>query len=62
MATWKELDKINVHRTYNLHFFDGYKASCLGSWNITKLKKTKKIMQCPPIKSPILSYGNGFFL
>jgi len=33
-----------------------------GSWNITKQKKIEKIMQCPSIKSPILSYGSGFFL
>jgi hypothetical protein len=26
---WKGLDKINVHRLYNLHFFDHHKASCL---------------------------------
>ncbi len=23
------LDKINVHKVYNLHFFDNHKASCL---------------------------------
>jgi hypothetical protein len=32
------------------------------SWNITKQKKIEKIMQCPSIKSPPLSYGSGFFL
>jgi len=30
-------------------------------WNIAKQKKTKKIMQCPFIKS-LLWYGSGFFL
>jgi hypothetical protein len=30
------------------------------SWNITKQKKTKKIMQFSSIKSPPLWYGNGF--
>jgi hypothetical protein len=32
------------------------------SWNITEQKKTKKIIQCPSIKSPPFWYGNGFFL
>jgi hypothetical protein len=31
------------------------------SWNITKEKKIKKIMQCPSIKSLPLCYGGGFF-
>jgi hypothetical protein len=30
------------------------------SWNITRQKKTEKIVQCPFIKSPLLWYGSGF--
>ncbi len=31
------------------------------SQNITKQKKSEKIMQCPTIKSLYLSFGIGFF-
>jgi hypothetical protein len=31
------------------------------SWNDTKQKKFKKIMQCPFIKSPSFLYDRGFF-
>ncbi len=40
-----------------LYFFDNHRLHIYGSWNTTKQKKTKKILQCPSI-----SYGNGFFL
>jgi hypothetical protein len=33
-----------------------------GSWGIIKQKKNEKIMQCPTIKSFLLSYGSGFSL
>jgi hypothetical protein len=43
----KKINKINVYR---LHVCD--------SWNITKWKKTEKILKCPFTKFPPLSYGN----
>jgi hypothetical protein len=45
--------------TYNFSMSIG--PHVCGSWNITKQKKIKKIMQCPSIKSPPLWYGSGFF-
>jgi hypothetical protein len=30
------------------------------SWNVTKQKKIKKLMQCPSIKSTPFLYGSGF--
>jgi hypothetical protein len=34
---WKGLDKINVHRVYNLHlFYDNVGSHVCGSWSITK--------------------------
>jgi hypothetical protein len=44
----------NFSAAIRLHVYD--------SWNITKKKKTKKIMHCPSIKSPLLWYGSGVFL
>jgi hypothetical protein len=62
MIRWKRLDKINVHRIYNLQFFNRHKAHVYGSWNITKQNKIEEIMQCPFIKFPTIWYGNDFFL
>jgi hypothetical protein len=56
---WGKLDKINVHIIYNLIFFNGHKLHVYGSWNITKQKKLKIIMQWPFIKSPPIWYGSG---
>jgi hypothetical protein len=51
MVRWKDLDKINVHKVYNIHIFNGHKTSCL--WFIThyQTKKNEKIIQCPHLKS-----------
>jgi hypothetical protein len=57
MVGWKLLDKINVHREYNTCFLTATWLHVCGSWKITKENKNWKIMQCPPIKSPPLSYG-----
>jgi hypothetical protein len=57
---WGKLDKINVHIIYNLHFFNDHKLHVYGSWNITKQKKLKIIMQWPFIKSPPIWYDSGF--
>jgi hypothetical protein len=63
MVKWRGLDKINVHRIYNLQFFNSHKAKHVyDSWNITQKRKIEKIMQCPFIKSLPLWYGSGFFL
>jgi hypothetical protein len=61
MARLKWLDKINVHREYNLHFFDSHKASCLRFMKIYQGKENWEILQCPPIKSPPLSYGSDHY-
>jgi hypothetical protein len=64
MARWKGLDKINVHKVYNLQIFNGHRA-----WmfvvhetlpNKRKLKKKCNAIQS--IKSPPLWYGSGYFL
>jgi hypothetical protein len=39
-------------------FFTTIGPHVCGSWNITKQKKTKKIMQCPYVKFPPLWYGS----
>jgi hypothetical protein len=39
MVRWEGLDKINVHKIYNLQFFNGHKAYVYDSRNITKFKK-----------------------
>jgi hypothetical protein len=41
-------------------FFTAIGPHVCCSWNITKQKKTEKIMQCPYVKSPSLWYGYGF--
>jgi hypothetical protein len=46
--------------TYNFSMAIG--PHVCDSWNITKQKKFKKIIQFPSIKSPPLWYGSGFFL
>jgi hypothetical protein len=45
------LDKINVDKLYNIHLFNGHKASCLWFMTHYQTKKKEKIIQCPPIKS-----------
>jgi hypothetical protein len=37
IVRWKRLVKINIHRVYNLQFFDNHRASCL--WFIENYKK-----------------------
>jgi hypothetical protein len=51
MVRWRDLDKINVHKVYNVHIFNNHETSCL--WFIThyQTKKNEKIIQCPPLKS-----------
>ncbi len=61
MVRWRGWNKIKVYRIYNLHFFTTIKPHVCASWNITKQKKTEKIMQFPSIKYFLLWYGNGFF-
>ncbi len=53
--------KINVHRIYNLHFFDEHRASCLCFVRHYQIKKIENIMQNPFIKSSPFTYGSGFF-
>jgi hypothetical protein len=48
MVRWRILDKINVHKIYNLQFFYGHSY---GSWNIIKQKKNEFKKK----------YGCGFF-
>ncbi len=49
-----------IEYTYNLHFFDGHRASYLWFIKHYHIKKTEKIMQIPPIKSPPFSNGSNF--
>jgi hypothetical protein len=61
MVTWRELDKINVHKVYIMYIFSmTIKSHVCDSWHIIKSKKNEKIILCPPIKSSFLSYGNDF--
>ncbi len=60
IVRWRGLDKINVHKIYNIHFFNDHKVSCLWFMNIT-IKKIEKIMLCPLIKFPSLWYDIFFF-
>jgi dynactin complex subunit len=62
IVRWGGLDKINVHRIYNLQFSTAIGLHVYDSWNTIKQKKIEKIMQCPFIKSPSFWYGSGFFL
>jgi hypothetical protein len=62
MVRWRGLDKINVHRVYNLQFFSGHRPHVYDSWNITKQRKIENTMQCLSIKFPPLWYGSSFFL
>jgi hypothetical protein len=62
MVRWRGLNKINVHRIYNLQFFNDHRASCLWFMKHYQTKGNWKIMQCPSIKFPSLWYGIGFFL
>jgi hypothetical protein len=39
---WKRLDKINVHKINNLHFFDIYKVSCLWFMKYYQIKENWK--------------------
>jgi hypothetical protein len=55
------LNKINVHKVYNLHFFNDHKALCLWFMKHYQTKENWKIMQCPFIKSPHFWHGSGFF-
>jgi hypothetical protein len=50
-----------MHKIYNLHLFNGHRASCLWFITHTKPKKNENIILCPPIKSYLFSYGYGFF-
>jgi hypothetical protein len=57
IVRWRGLVKINVYRVYNLQVFDDHIR-----FHETLLnKKNWKIMKCPSIKSPPLSYGNDLF-
>jgi hypothetical protein len=40
MVRWRELDKINVHKIYNVHIFNGHGASCL--WFMTHYQNKEK--------------------
>jgi len=40
MVRWRGLDKINVHKIYNVHFFNSHKAPCL--WFMTLPNKKIK--------------------
>jgi len=42
MIQWKKLDKMNVHKIYNLHFFDNQKASCLWFMKYYQIKENWK--------------------
>jgi len=59
---WGGLNKINVHRVYNLQFFNNHKDSCLWFMKHYQTKEIEKIMQCPYIKYAPLWYGSDFFL
>jgi len=43
MVKWKGLDKINVRKIYNIHIFNGHRASCL--WHDT-LPNQRKMGVC----------------
>jgi hypothetical protein len=62
MVRWRRLDKINVHKYIIYSFSTTIGPHVYDSWNVTKQKKLKIIMQCPFIKSPPFLYGSGFFL
>jgi hypothetical protein len=50
MVRWRKLDKINVHKVYNIHVFNGHKASSL--WFMTHYQtKEKWKKKCSLIKS-----------
>jgi hypothetical protein len=36
ITRWRGLDKINVHKIYNLHFLTTIRPHVCDSWNITK--------------------------
>jgi len=40
MVEWRRLDKINVHKVYNVHFFNGHGAPCL--WFIAHYQAKEK--------------------
>ncbi len=56
------MNKINVHKIYNLQFSVAIGPHVCDSWNIANQKEIEKIMQWPSIKSPPLWYDNGFLL
>jgi hypothetical protein len=42
MVRWRELDKINVHKVYNVHFSMAIGPHVCGSLQITNQRKMKK--------------------
>jgi hypothetical protein len=44
MVRWRGLDKINVHKIYNVHFFNSHKASCLWFMTLPNKKKENNTM------------------
>jgi hypothetical protein len=61
MVKWRGLDKINVHKYITYNFSTTKGPYVYDSWSFIKNIFFEKIMQCPPIKSPPIWYGNGFF-
>ncbi len=49
---------MNIYRIYNSQVFDNH----IRFPEILLNKKNWKVMKCPSIKSPPLSYGNDLFL
>jgi hypothetical protein len=50
MIRGKGLDKINVHKIYNVHFFNDHKVSCLWFMTHYQTQKNEKIIQWLAIK------------
>ncbi len=63
MVRWRKLDKINVHKVYNVHLFNGHRASCLCSVTHyqTKEKWKNNTIHTYKIFSFFVFQGNGFF-
>ncbi len=55
------MNKINVHRIFNLHFFYGHRVSCLWFIKHYQTKKNWKNNAMFDHKIPSLSYGSGCF-
>jgi len=60
MVKWRGLNKMYTTTYIMCSFLLAIRPHVCGSWDIIKKKKSKKILQCPTIKSLSLAFGIGF--